>query len=334
MDMKKILLFSAFIICQITNSQIFSTNLTPVGWEHNILFNASTRYTVTQQGPAVSLPMLFDGSMNPYYMAGVTPENPAVILIDGLPGYHTQAGAWVGWTTRYLPATRFKIEGYDTYNGANVWRIIADYSSVDYASYNLSVKVPVGGAYTKLKFTFYNGQSYNGASNTVGLSELFFIHPEATTPYAGLLSPSLNNWKNISGNVVYDSGNVGVGTTAPDEKLTVKGKIHTQEVRVDMLGPLVPDYVFANDYKLQSLEEVENYINENKHLPEIPSALEIEKNGLMLAEMNMSLLKKIEELTLYVIDLNKKVNELQDSNAKIVEENKVLVQKAKVLEEK
>lgn len=62
--------------------------------------------------------------------------------------------------------------------------------------------------------------------------------------------------------------NVGIGTTAPDEKLTVKGKIHAQEVRVDMSGPLVPDYVFAEDYKLKSLKEVEDFIKENKHLPE------------------------------------------------------------------
>jgi hypothetical protein len=101
--------------------------------------------------------------------------------------------------------------------------------------------------------------------------------------------------------------NVGIGTTAPDEKLTVKGKIHTQEVRVDMLGPLVPDYVFASDYKLKSLEEVEEYINKKGHLPEIPSAKEIEKNGLMLAEMNMSLLKKMEEMTLYMIEQDKKL---------------------------
>lgn len=107
----------------------------------------------------------------------------------------------------------------------------------------------------------------------------------------------------------YDSGkfgNVGIGTINPDEKLTVKGKIHTQEVRVDLLGPLVPDYVFAKDYKLKSLQEIEDYIKQNSHLPEIPSAKEIEKNGLMLAEMNMSLLKKIEELTLYSIEQNKK----------------------------
>lgn len=107
----------------------------------------------------------------------------------------------------------------------------------------------------------------------------------------------------------YFASNVGIGTLSPDEKLTVKGKIHTQEVRVDMAGPLVPDYVFGSDYKLKTLEEVDNYIKKNNHLPEIPSAQEIEKNGLMLAEMNMSLLKKVEELTLYVIEQEKKNNQ-------------------------
>ena len=123
----------------------------------------------------------------------------------------------------------------------------------------------------------------------------------------------------------YFAANVGIGTTAPDEKLTVKGKIHTQEVRVDMSGPLVPDYVFSEDYKLKSLQEVEDYIKENKHLPEIPSAQEIEKNGLMLAEMNMNLLKKIEELTLYIIEMKKEnVNQNEIQNEKILSlENKL-----------
>ncbi|SHM97085.1 tail fiber protein [Flavobacterium chilense] len=110
----------------------------------------------------------------------------------------------------------------------------------------------------------------------------------------------------------YFAANVGIGTINPDEKLTVKGKIHTQEVRVDMAGPLVPDYVFANDYKLKSLQEVEDFIKENKHLPEIPSAHEIEKNGLMLAEMNMNLLKKIEEMTLYMIEIKKEMVKQND----------------------
>lgn len=122
-------------------------------------------------------------------------------------------------------------------------------------------------------------------------------------------------WQRV-GDVLNYIGNVGIGTSIPDEKLTVKGKIHTQEVRVDMTGSLVPDYVFANDYKLKSLQEVESYVNQNSHLPEIPSAKEFEKNGMQLAEMNMALLKKVEELTLYAIEQQKNTQQL----TKIIEE--------------
>ncbi|GGF04028.1 tail fiber protein [Flavobacterium limi] len=117
------------------------------------------------------------------------------------------------------------------------------------------------------------------------------------------------------------NGHVGIGTNTTDSKLTVAGNIHAQEVKVTANAGTVPDYVFANDYKLKTLQEVEAYIKQNSHLPEIPSAKEIEKNGLMLAEMNMSLLKKIEELTLYSIEQNKKI----ESQSKEIETLKDLV---------
>jgi len=112
----------------------------------------------------------------------------------------------------------------------------------------------------------------------------------------------------------YVGGNVGIGTTTTDAKLSVKGQVHAQEVKVDLNGAVAPDYVFEKDYKLTSLEEIKNYIDQNKHLPEVPSAKEMEKNGVQLGEMNMLLLKKIEELTLYTIEMNKKIIELTKVN--------------------
>lgn len=105
-------------------------------------------------------------------------------------------------------------------------------------------------------------------------------------------------------------GNVGIGTTNPDAKLAVKGRVHAEEVKVDLTVP-GPDYVFEPAYELPTLAELELYIKANKHLPEVPSAKEMEANGINLSEMNMLLLKKVEELTLHVIEL-KKVNEKQD----------------------
>lgn len=105
-------------------------------------------------------------------------------------------------------------------------------------------------------------------------------------------------------------GNVGIGTSSPNQKLTVKGTIYGEEIKVDLSVP-GPDYVFEDDYKLPSLAETEDYIKENKHLPEVPSAKEMEENGIKLGEMNMLLLKKVEELTLYVIEQNKRLDAQQ-----------------------
>ncbi len=106
--------------------------------------------------------------------------------------------------------------------------------------------------------------------------------------------------------VIKNNGNVGIGTTAPDAKLAVSGRIHAEEVKVDLSVP-GPDYVFKTDYELKSLEEVQRYIKENGHLPNIPSAKEMETNGVDLGTMEMKLLEKIEELTLYTIEQQKEL---------------------------
>jgi len=108
-------------------------------------------------------------------------------------------------------------------------------------------------------------------------------------------------------------GNVGIGTNDPQSKLAVDGTIRATEIKVmEVIG--APDYVFEADYNLRTLEATKAYIEENKHLPEIPSAAEMEANGIELGDMNMRLLKKIEELTLYMIEINKQVQELKAEN--------------------
>jgi len=107
---------------------------------------------------------------------------------------------------------------------------------------------------------------------------------------------------------IANNGNVGIGTLYPDEKLSVKGKIRAQEVKVETAN--WPDFVFAKDYKLPSLQETEKHILAKGHLPGIPSAAEVAKDGIELGEMNKKLLQKIEELTLYLIEKNKKIEAL------------------------
>lgn len=105
---------------------------------------------------------------------------------------------------------------------------------------------------------------------------------------------------------------VGIGTTyiPSGYKLSVEGKIICEEVSVKLRASW-PDYVFEENYKLTSLEELEKYIKLNKHLPEISSAEEIEKNGINTSEMITKLLKNQEELILYIIEQNKKIELIQ-----------------------
>lgn len=113
-----------------------------------------------------------------------------------------------------------------------------------------------------------------------------------------------------------EGGAVGIGLTAGSSLpagslLAVDGKITCEEVLVK-LSQNWPDYVFADDYKLPELSDLKSYILENKHLPGIPKAGEIEKNGLELGEIQKVMMEKIEELTLYVIKLQEEINDLKN----------------------
>jgi hypothetical protein len=109
------------------------------------------------------------------------------------------------------------------------------------------------------------------------------------------------------------AGQVSIGGTkvATGYKLSVDGKIATEEVLVDLDADW-PDYVFKSDYKLKSLEEVKAHIQEKGHLPNVPSANEVEENGILLGNMNKVLLEKIEELTLYILQQEERIKKLEE----------------------
>ncbi|MFH6966177.1 cell wall anchor protein [Flavobacterium sp. FlaQc-28] len=112
--------------------------------------------------------------------------------------------------------------------------------------------------------------------------------------------------------VVNLSGNVGIGVLNPLNKLDVNGTIHSKEVKVDMNG--WSDFVFKKEYNLPTLEQVEKHIVEKGHLENIPCEKEVLENGIDLGEMNAKLLQKIEELTLYMIEMKKENLEIKNEN--------------------
>lgn len=151
-------------------------------------------------------------------------------------------------------------------------------------------------------------------TNVGGMAKGVLISGGNTSSDATLLrvtnsTNTVNFFTVTDGNSYFENGNVGIGTTAPDQKLTVNGTVHSKAVIVD--NSIFPDYVFKKTYVLRPLSAVKTYIDLNHHLPEMPSAAEVAKNGQNLGEINALLLKKVEELTLYMIELNKTVKAQQ-----------------------
>ena len=168
----------------------------------------------------------------------------------------------------------------DAYN--NVVSTIADFWAT-----SLSDSIFVHSSSGKFKVEFWG---FNG--NCDGLYNGFQIKFESM-PHCDVISHDL-----------YVFGNLGVGTTNPQYNMDVAGTIRANEIVVNTTGA---DFVFADDYQLRPLSEVKTFIQENKHLPEIKSAQEMQENGVGINELQTQLLQKIEELTLYILQQEERI---------------------------
>jgi hypothetical protein len=177
--------------------------------------------------------------------------------------------------THYFPALSF----YSTHDGL---RAAAPSAEIVFSDRPGTLNYAINSRTSDI--LFYTAHSYDAPSNLYG------NYPDLTMVIRS----------------TQDGGYVGIGTTHPDQKLTVNGTVHAKSVLVDLNVP-VPDYVFDPGYPLLSLGEVKTFIDSHRHLPEIPSAEQVAKEGLNVGEMNVKLLKKVEELTLYLIEQNKQL---------------------------
>ena len=121
-----------------------------------------------------------------------------------------------------------------------------------------------------------------------------------------------NSSGNNTGILTLNGNRVTIGqiTAANCYKLSVGGKVICEEVRVQLQGAW-PDYVFNKNYKLKSLDELRDYISQNNHLPNIPAASEMEQNGIALGDMQKKMMEKIEELTLYILQLQQEIKQIK-----------------------
>lgn len=172
-----------------------------------------------------------------------------------------------------------------------------------YATYGVSSKI-ITAPSTGVGYHYAFHVDMSGA--TIGDSYGLWIGPSSATNKYGVVVNDANAL-NLFGKVGIGTSNIGTC------KLAVEGMIGAREVRVT--AGAFPDYVFDEKYNLMSLDKLDQYIGINKHLPNIPSAKEIEENGgVELGKMNIKLVEKVEELTLYIIDLNKRLKQIEEEN--------------------
>jgi hypothetical protein len=172
-------------------------------------------------------------------------------------------------------------------------------------------------------------------NGNVGIGD---TNPLSKLTIKGNESESYLDIRDFEGNIKFlvgSDGSVGIGTTSPSYLLSVNGTLGAKEIVVtDVVGA---DFVFEDNYKLMSLEEVEKFVKKNKHLPDIAPAKEMEKKGVSVGEMQSKLLQKIEELTLYVIEQNKMMseqNEKLEKLDKLEKENELLKKNNELLEKR
>lgn len=160
--------------------------------------------------------------------------------------------------------------------------------------------------------SFYGGgvTITSGSTITNGYGLYLSAFPGGVTNKYGVYAVDANAMN-------YFAGNVGIGTTSTGtNKLAVEGTIGARKVIVTLQNPW-PDYVFHKKYKLIPITDLEKYIEANNHLPNMPNENEIKKDGIDLAQMNAKLLEKVEELTLYVIDLKKENDKIKNDISKL-----------------
>jgi hypothetical protein len=201
---------------------------------------------------------------------------------------------------------------------------IAGWKDVSVNSSNASIVIWLRGGSTTY---FYNSLFpispvvYDGVANPLPYQEVnepamsFKTSADAYVNSNGISKAGTAFFNGSTNN--FFAGNVGIGTYDPKGyKLAVAGNMIAESVKVQLQGSWA-DYVFDEGYKLPKLNDIESFVKEHKHLPEIPSAAQVKSEGIDLGQMNEKLLKKIEELTLHLIEKDKEIKNLQKLNLKV-----------------
>lgn len=285
----------------------------------------------TGRGDGFSKPLfnIVNGSGSKFYIYG----NGNVGIGTAVPGAHRLNIVGTGTTTTQL------INGYGTTSGIHFKNYGADGDSrTKTASIGMTgnyLKINNSGSFTSNHFvmdvngniglgvgnTFGNKLSVQGTSNFNGKMTLngdFQVAGDIKFSDGTSISTAANlGTFQVLNNTAYYTNSVSIGSdVAPagsklyvNGNTFVEGKVHAREMKVTATG--WADYVFDENYELKSLDEVQSFIDANHHLPDVPSAKVVEEEGINLAEMNKIMMRKIEELTLYILEQQKEIEALK-----------------------
>ena len=272
------------------------------GWQDGSFHNATMRMVVWLRGAMTYYwsangevaPLVYDGVANPLPYA---PDGQEVFEAKTAVEDYVRMAAADLQSGNGVPFLRIGEVG-DAGNTNVPLDSVSQRLPLDFTGYRDMAPDQVGARIEGVRYNHYqNGMSY---IQKTGLA--FYTNP------SGLNGGDTDLLQRM---IILPDGKVGIGTPVPDTELTVNGTIHTKEVVIDLQGPLADD-VFEDGYPLRSLDEVRAYIHSNGHLPGVPSAAEVASDGMPVGAFENLLLRKIEELTLYTLQLQAEIEALKN----------------------
>ena len=333
--MKKIILFNAIVFMTFTvaKAQLYSNGIQNIAG-NNVGIGTSTPtgklHIYSNQNSVVeNLRLQNDGAtgIGKLILYNDNPSNYATFSKYG----SAYAGGYAGISSSFPYANMF---AFGNNGGATLWSnagnaginsVSGGVSTLKFFSHYASGNIGIGGNATPAAQVHINN---SGSNDTLRITNATTGNTKndgliiATVGNTALISNMENNTLSFGTNnstrmSILANGSVLIGTAATPAgyKLYVQQGILTEKVKVALkTSANWADFVFADNYNLQPLSEVESFIKQHKHLPGVPSADEVVANGLDLATMDAKLLEKIEELTLHMIQLEKEVNTLKAQN--------------------